>query len=239
MDDTHPGDHDPRDRGRTSGDPDGAEENVIGEARWPMAAAVITAIVLTLLMPDEVRHFPRWFVPSLEGALLIALVLGDPGAINRRTRWLRNGSIALVAILVLGALWSTGLLIEDLITGGPTTNSASELLEAGAFVWSSTIIAFSLLYWQLDGGGAAARAHHLPEYPDFAFPQQLNPELAPPNWRPQYVDYLYLGFTNATAFSPTDAMPLAPWAKIAMSTQALASLAILGLVIARAVNVFS
>ena len=91
---------------------------------------------------------------------------------------------------------------------------------------------------ELDGGGAAERADHLPTHPDFAFPQQLNPGIGPPDWRPRFIDYLYLGFTNATAFSPTDVMPLVPWAKIAMTVQSLISLVILGLVIARAVNVF-
>jgi hypothetical protein len=103
----------------------------------------------------------------------------------------------------------------------------------------SNNIAFALLCWELDSGGAAARAHQLPRHADFAFPQQLNPDVAPPSWRPRFVDYLYLGFTNATAFSPTDAMPLAPWAKSAMTVQSLVSLLILGLVIARAVNVFT
>jgi uncharacterized membrane protein len=125
-------------------------------------------------------------------------------------------------------------LIDDLIHGGAETNSASDLLEAGFIVCASNNIAFALLYWELDGGGAAARAYELP-----AFPQQLNPRMAPPDWRPRFIDYLYLGFTNATAFSPTDTMPLVPWAKIAMAVQAFVSLALLGLVIARAVNLFA
>ena len=150
-----------------------------------------------------------------------------------------RGRYGFVSVLVLGALWATVQLIDDLIHGGPETNSASDLLEAGSIVWVSNNIAFALLYWELDGGGAAARAHHLPAHADFAFPQQLNPKIATPDWRPRFIDYLYLGFTNATAFSPTDAMPLAPWAKIAMAVQSLVSLAILGLVIARAVNVFA
>ncbi len=83
------------------------------------------------------------------------------------------------------------------------------------------------------------RAHHMPRTPDLAFPQQLNPRIAPLEWRPRFVDYLYLGLTNSTAFSPTDVMPLAPWAKIAMGTQSLISLAVLGLVVARAVNVLT
>ena len=128
----------------------------------------------------------------------------------------------------------TDTLLQEL----PTTGS-STLLAAGAIVWVTNCLAFGLLYWELDCGGAAQRAHGLPPYPDFAFPQQLNPELAPADWRPRFIDYLYLGFTSATAFSPTDAMPLRAWNKLAMMLQSSISLALLGLVIARAVNVFT
>jgi hypothetical protein len=96
-----------------------------------------------------------------------------------------------------------------------------------------------LLYWQLDSGGPLARHQAVRQYPDFAFTQQLSPELAPPGWRPRYVDYFVLGFTTSTAFSPTDVMPMAAWAKLAMALQSLISLTVVGLVIARAVNVFS
>ena len=180
-----------------------------------------------------------WVLPLIEGILLVALIVGDPGAIDRRSKVLRGLSIALVLILVLSALAATGKLIDVLITGGQQTNSANELLEAGSIVWLGNILAFALLYWELDAGGAAARAHRSREHGDFAFPQQMNPELAPVDWIPRFPDYLYLGFTNATAFSPTDAMPLAHWAKLAMMLQSVSSLAILGLVIARAVNVFA
>jgi len=84
-----------------------------------------------------------------------------------------------------------------------------------------------------------ARALRRPTYPDLAFPQQMNPDLAPPGWRPMFIDYLYLGMTNALAFSPTDVMPLVPWAKITMAIQSLTSVAILGLVVARAVNILT
>jgi hypothetical protein len=112
------------------------------------------------------------------------------------------------------------------------------VLKVGNLVWLSNNIAFGLLYWEIDGGGSAARAHRLPRYPDFCFPQQLNPDRGPPGWRPRFHDYLYLGFTNALAFSPTDVMPLSGWAKLSMGVQSLLSVAILGLVIARAVNAF-
>src|SRR6478672_4030681 len=216
-----------------------ADDAVVGEARWPMAGAVLAAMVLTILLPSTLRLGPQWVLPLIEAVLLVAVIAADPGKINRRSRELRVLSIVLVSVLVLGALWATVQLIDDLIHGGAVTNSASELLEAGTIVWVSNNIAFALLYWELDGGGAAARAHHLPSHYGFAFPQQLNPRIGHPDWRPRFIDYLYLGFTNATAFSPTDVMPLAPWAKIAMAVQSLVSLGILGLVIARAVNVFT
>jgi hypothetical protein len=194
----------------------------VGEARWPAAGAVLAAIVLTVLLPDGERVGPGWLLPAIELVLLAAIVAGDPGRISRRSRLLRGLSIALVTVLVLGALSSTLLLIDALIHGDPETNSAS-----------------ALLYWELDGGGAAARAYRLPRHPHFAFPQQQNPALAPPGWRPRFVDYLYLGFTNALAFSPTDVMSLVPWAKVAMAVQSLISMGILALVVARAVNVFT
>ena len=145
----------------------------------------------------------------------------------------------LLFLLAFSATLTTILLIHELVAGDDLTHSATRLLLVGNAVWMSNSIVFALLYWELDGGGSAVRAHHAPEHPDFAFPQQMNPELAPADWRPMFIDYLYLGFTNALAFSPTEAMPLVPWAKIAMAIEALASLAILGLVIARAVNILS
>jgi uncharacterized membrane protein len=201
-----------------------------------MASAVVAVIVLTILMPDDVQLGPNWLLPVIEGVLLVALIASDPGRIDRPLRAL---SIGLVSVLVLGALWATVLLTSHLINGGKETDSAEALLTAGSTVWASNIIAFALLYWELDGGGSAARARHPPEHPDLAFPQQLTPSIASADWRPRFYDYLYLGFTNATAFSPTDAMPLALWAKSTMALQALISLVILGLVVARAVNVFA
>ena len=202
-----------------------------------MAGAVLAAMLLTLLLPSDLRLGPRLLLPILEGALLVALIIGDPGRISKRSSVLRGSSIALVTVLIAQSLWSTARLIDELIVGGPHTNKPGPLLAAAAIVWVSNNIAFSLLYWELDSGGAAERAHALRDHPDLAFPQQLNPHIAPANWRPRFIDYLYLGFTNATAFSPTDAMPLAPWAKIAMTVQAAISLAILGLVVARAANI--
>ena len=204
-----------------------------------MAGAVLAAMLLTLLLPSELRLGPRWLLPILEGALLVVLIIGDPGRISKRSSVLRGFSIALVTVLIAQSLWSTARLIEELIVGGPHTNKPGPLLAAAGIVWVSNNIAFALLYWELDSGGAAERAHALRDHPDLAFPQQMNPDIAPEDWRPRFIDYPYLAFTNATAFSPTDAMPLAPLAKIAMAVQAAISLAVLGLVVARAVNVLT
>jgi hypothetical protein len=229
----------PNDGSRDQGIEPLGPDPVVGEARWHMAGAVLAAMVLTLLLPSEFRLGPAWLLPILEGALLIVLIVGDPGRISRRSSALRGTSIALVTVLIGQSLWSTARLIDELIVGGSHTDKAGPLLAAASVVWISNNIAFALLYWEIDSGGAAARAYGLPEFPDLAFPQELNPHLAPPNWRPRFIDYLYLAFTNATAFSPTDVMPLVPWAKITMTVQAVISLSILGLVVARAVNVLT
>ncbi|MGW1278825.1 hypothetical protein ACWD4V_17970 [Streptomyces tsukubensis] len=217
----------------------GPEPAARTESRWPMAAAVAASAALTLLLPDDLRLGPRWALPLAEGLLLVALVSGDPGRISRRSTILRSVAVVLVVVLAGSAIWSTARLIDDLIHGGAETNSADALLLVGGSVWISTVLAFSLLYFELDSGGPAARAHHMPPTPALAFPQQLSPELNAAHWRPRYVDYLYLAFTNSTALSPTDVMPLAPWAKVVMTVQSVLSLMILGLVIARAVNVLA
>jgi len=212
---------------------------VNAEARWPMAMAVIVAVGLQLCKPEWLLISPRWISPIVWSMLLCSLILADPGKIDDRSRRLRVLSIVLVSLMALGALEATVALVGELIHGGANTDSAATLLTASAIVWGQNGIAFSLLYWEFDGGGSAARAHGLPKFPDFAFPQTLTPEVAPPEWRPRFVDYLYLGFTNATAFSPTDVMPLSPWTKLLMAVQAMESIAILVLVVGRAVNVLT
>ena len=213
------------------------ESRVVGEARWPMAIAVVAVMAMTLLLPHTLVARPRWGVPLIEGLLLIAVIIADPGKIDLISKRARGLSITLIALLVATTLWCTTQLIIELIQGGPATQSGGALLAAGGIVWLSNCLSFGLLYWELDSGGPAMRAHGLPAHPDFAFPQQLDPQLAPEHWRPRFVDYMYLGFTSATAFSPTDAMPLRAWNKLAMMAQSAISLVLLGLVIARAVNV--
>jgi uncharacterized membrane protein len=210
---------------------------VQGEKRWPMAITLVVAMALPFLLPPRFSLGPRWIIPVIEAFLLAALVLADPGRIDRRSTFIRALSVALVAILVAGAAFVTVRLVVDLIRGGPETNSPGQLLRVGSLTWIYVIITFSFLYWELDGEGPEARARTTPKFPDLAFPEHLNAQVARPEWRPEFFDYLYLAFTNATAFSPTDVMPLSRWAKLAMAIQATACLVVMGLVIARAVNI--
>jgi hypothetical protein len=213
------------------------------ESRWPPAVVVLVFVVLNaslrLWLPNEDVIAVPWLLPSIELVLLGVLLASDPLGVDRRSQWLRRVSIGLVLLLVAAALWATVILTDHLVNGAPQTNSAGYLLASGALVLVGDNLAFTLLYWEFDSGGPLARLERPARYPEFAFPQQLNPELAPPGWRPIFVDYLYLGFTNSTAFSPTDVMPLVPWAKSAMAVQATVSLVVIGLVVARAVNVLT
>jgi hypothetical protein len=224
-------------------EPLGAAERVFVESRLPVGLAVGTyiaiTIVLKLAVPDREGVGSHWVVPGVEMGLLVCLLAADPARVAGHRRWFRRLAIALVLALAAATLLSTALLIRDLIIGGKVTNAASTLLAAGALIWLGNVLVFSLIYWLLDSGGPLARYLHERPYPDFAFSQQLTPELAPPDWRARYVDYLMLGLTTSTAFSPTDVMPMVPWAKLTMALQALISLVVVGLVIARAVNVFS
>jgi hypothetical protein len=203
-----------------------------------MACTLILAMTVPLLLIPRFSLGPQWAVPVVEAILLIAIIAIDRGRIDRRSAVGRTLSLGLVGVLVVDAVGVTVRLLIDLIEGGPETSSAADLLKTGFLVWLYTIIAFAFVYWVLDGGGPESRFLTPPRYPDFAFPEQLNPGVAPPGWRAEFFDYLYLGFTDATAFSPTDVMPLARWSKLAMTAQAVGSIMILGLVIARAVNIF-
>jgi hypothetical protein len=219
------------------------EGPVFVEPRWPIALVVAAFIAITVvtrvLEPHRESLGPTWLVPAIEIAMLVALLAADPARVIARANWLRRLSIALVALLVVVALSSTAVLIADLIRGASVAQSAGPLLTSGALIWLGNCLVFSLLYWLLDSGGPLARYRGEREFPDFAFSQQMSPELAPPGWRPQFPDYLVLGLTTNTAFSPTDVMPMVLWAKLTMALQSLISLMVFGLVIARAVNVFS
>src|SRR6478736_208554 len=175
----------------------------IVEARWPILTAIVVIMALTALRPAEIRLAATWVLPTIEIALLVAVLASHPARGGRLGGLLRAISIAVVGFVSLDTLGATIRLIDVLIHGGQATSSAEDLLTVGGVIWASNVVAFGLLYWLLDGGGPAARAEGRAAHPDLAFPQQLNPELARAGWQPQFIDYLYLGLTASTAFSPT------------------------------------
>jgi hypothetical protein len=214
----------------------------LGESRWPPALALLAFMVLNVAvrqaLPGEQLVRVPYLVPAVEAVLLVFLLASGSDRLGRHVRRVRLASVSLVCILDLAALWATGLLVYDLINGSEVTESPGKLLAIGAVVWLGNNLSFALLYWLMDGGGPHARIRRVTPG-DFAFTQQLSPELAPPGWRPVFLDYLHLGFTNATAFSPTDVMPLTHRAKYTMLVQATVALALFGLIVARAVNSFT
>jgi hypothetical protein len=210
------------------------------ESRWPPVLAMLVFLAISIAgriwLPDEGALHVSWLLPTVEVILLCLLLTSDPSTLVARRRRHRL-ALLLAGLLVAAALWATVLLVSDLIRGKGVANSPDQLLAAGAIVWLANNLSFGLLYWLIDGGGPVARSNQRVPV-DFAFVQQLDPALARRGWSPVFLDYLHLGFTNATAFSPTDVLPLSHRAKYTMLVQATVSLALLGLVVARAVNVF-
>ncbi len=208
-----------------------------GERRWPITVSIIAAIVLQVLLPPRLTEpLPRWLMPGLEAALLIGLTIGDPVRVERGGTMRRTASIVLILLVSAANAVSAVLLIRAILTG-KAGEAAGPLFASGASIWATNVIAFGLWYWEFDRGGPIRRSAGVSRHPDLMFPQMASPQLAPPDWEPQFVDYLYLSFTNATAFSPTDVMPLARWAKLTMAVQSAVSLGVGALVIARAVNI--
>jgi hypothetical protein len=209
----------------------------VGEHRWPAALAVLVAVALQLSLPTDLAFHPKWLLPGIELVLFLVLILLNPLRINRESRLLRVLGLALTYVVALGTFWSAGALVNALLNHGPgEAPKAPALLLNGAVIWVTNVIVFALAYWEYDRGGPAARAAGRNPYPDFLFTGMTAPELVHPHWEPTFVDYLFLSFTNASAFSPTDTMPLTSRAKILMAVQATAALITSLLVIARAVG---
>jgi uncharacterized membrane protein len=208
-----------------------------GEPRWHVAIAMVVAICLQLPLPGRLVLFrPAWLLPVLQGALFVILTALNPRRIDRESRVLRSLSLTFAAVLSLANAWSAARLVIGLVNG-TEGKTAAPLLISGGVIWLTNVIVFALWYWEFDRGGPVARANATHVYPDFQFVQMTSPELAPPHWEPQFGDYLYLAFTNAAAFSPTDVMPLSRWAKGAMTLQSVVSVVTVALVVARAVNI--
>jgi uncharacterized membrane protein len=209
-----------------------------GEERWPVTAAVVVAVALQVFLPERLTIGPGWVLPALEAALAVGLLIANPRHINRRSRLLRGASLTLIALTSVANGWSSYELVVGLVNGS-MGKTAGPLLSTGASIWLTNIIVFALWYWEWDRGGPVARAVGERAYPDFLFPQMTVEHLAPEDWRPTFVDYLYVSYTNATAFSPTDTMPLVRWAKMLMLVQSGIALVTVALVVARAVNILT
>ncbi len=203
-----------------------------------MALAVLVAVALQLVLPDR-HEIPLGFLlPFAEVGLLLAMVIGDPGRIDRKSsvqRWL---TMAMVLVMTVDNLAAVIALVTGILEGDKK-DTATVLLATGAAIWLTNVIVFSLWYWELDRGGPAARAAGSTRSPSFAFAEMQNPDLAPPSWSVQYVDYLHLAFTTATAFSPTDTLPLKSWAKLMMMAQSSMSLVTGIMIISQGINILN
>lgn len=217
---------------------DATEPLIRHEHRWPVLAAVAVSLALYLLIPERVQLLPSWVVPSLGVLLVIPLTILNPRRLSRETTWSRWLSIGLATLLTLANQVTVVFTIDQLLYGHV---SGPDVLLTAAQVWVTNVIAFSLVYWELDRSGPVARrdlALWSTTTVDFRFPQH---DGAPggEEWRPGYFDYAYISLTNMMAFSPTDVMPLTVRAKLLMGYQGLTGFILLALVISRAVNILN
>jgi hypothetical protein len=217
------------------------------EPRWHASLAVLAALALYITLPPRLTIGPVWVAPMLVLLLLIPLSILAPRR-HKETRRTRFWSILLIAIVNFLNLASVLLLVAGVFHPEKAAqHTAGMLLRHGAQIWATNILVFSLWFWELDGDGPDARAHASTatefQNADFLFPQMQMAlasggaaQCIDPLWKPQFIDYLYLAFTNSTAFSPTDTMPLSRWAKVLMTVEALISLITIAIVVARSIN---
>lgn len=204
---------------------------------WPARLSVVAAIALYLLLPDRLIPGPRYLVPAVEAVILVVLSVAAPHHTIIDSRLRRVLALALIALATAANLVNLSLLLHALLGGG--VQNGRELIFASVAIWLTNVIVFGLWYWEMDRGGPFARHQVDHREPDFLFPQMATPGAGREDWAPSFVDYLYVSFTNATAFSPTDTMPLTSTAKLLMGAQSIASLLTVAVVAARAVNILT
>ena len=202
---------------------------------WPVQATLLAAIVLQLTLPKRLTVGPSWLIPALEGALLVAMYLATPRKLEFEHARRRRAALSLIAFVSAANIFSLVELTHFLLHHNP--ENGRELIVSGMLIWLTNFLIFSLWYWEMDRGGPGRRAAGNDARPDFLFPQMSDDRIEPLAWRPKFIDYLYVSLTNATAFSPTDTMPLTPMAKSIMGVQSIVSLVTIGLVVSRAVNI--
>jgi hypothetical protein len=205
------------------------------EPRWPASLAATAALILYLILPSKLTVGPGWVIPALEAALIIPLTITAPQRHPEEVALVRFASLLLIGLVNLANLASLALLVHVVLNRSLV--SGRQLIFSGFLIWLTLVLAFALWYWEFDRGGPTLRRFTSERPPDFLFPQMATAELGQPNWMPGFVDYLYVAFTNATAFSPTDTMPLTGRAKVLMLIEALASITTIVMIAGRAVNI--
>ena len=207
------------------------------EAFWPAQVTVLAAIALQLTLPERLTIGPAWLLPALEVLLLIGLVFATPGRLESEHRNRRLMALGMTVLVSAANIYSLTALSKFLLHNSSKVTNGHELIISGVVIWLTNFLIFGLWYWELDRGGPGKRVMGLDEAPDLLFPQMTDDRIEPLEWRPKFIDYLYVSLTNATAFSPTDTMPLTPMAKSIMGVQSLVSLVTIGLIVSRAVNI--
>jgi hypothetical protein len=206
--------------------------------RWPASLAVCAALILQVLVPTQINVLPQWLLPSLGLLLLLPLVWMNPFHLSRDEPWLRWVALVLVGVLVLANAVYLGGLIYFLNHG--SANNGGVLVKGAVVIWVTNVVAFAVWYWEIDRGGPFARAPEhvrMEERVDLLFPQLTVDLPGWERWLPGFTDYLFVSLTAATAFSPTDTMPLTARTKTLMGAQSLISLLTIAVVAARAVNI--
>lgn len=209
------------------------------EPRWPVALATSVVFLMMSLMPRPLKLWPGWFTWAIGLTLLLPMSVVAFGRRETRVRWLKIERTAIVLATIIGtAAVAIGLghLIHVLLVRAAVVTGL-ELLTTSVGIWIGNILVFSIAFWLIDLGGPEARVARVQTQPDWLFPAESTPELAARGWRPSYVDYLFLAFSTATAFSATDAAPMTTRAKLLMMLEATISLATLVVVVSRAINI--
>jgi uncharacterized membrane protein len=207
------------------------------EPRWPVALTILAVLGLLVVLPARIRLFPAWFVKVAAIATLISLAaIPLSGATARWRRIERTIVLFFIAIVGSGTLAGVASLIREMVMQSKAIDGL-QLLSSSVGIWISNILTFSLLYWQIDRGGPEARMNDAGKRPDWLFPQTGVPEDVPPDWRPTFVDYLFLAFTIATAFSPADALPLTSRIKIVIMIESSISLTTIVVIASRAIGI--
>ena len=199
---------------------------------------MLVSIALQLALPNRHVLSPTLLFPAVEGLLLIALVFWDPGRHHPRSSVRRRVTMSVVIVMTIDNLAAVVEMVRDILNDSKD-DTGTVLLATGAAIWVTNVIAFGLWYWLLDRGGPAARAAGAGSRPSFVFSEMQSGDVVASDWEPQYADYFYLAFTNATAFSPTDTLPVTRWAKMLMMVQSAISLVIAVMIISRAVGILN